>query len=35
MVTRGDLTPCPCLLGLLGFFLICIFSARGVHSTPC
>ncbi len=32
MVTVGDLTSLPCLLGLLGFFLICIFSARGVHS---
>ncbi len=32
MVTVGNLTSLPCLLGLLGFFLICIFSARGVHS---
>lgn len=32
MVTVGKLTSLPCLLGLLGFFLICIFSARGVHS---
>ena len=29
---RGQPHLLPCLLGLLGFFLICIFSARGVHS---
>ncbi|SIQ36391.1 putative MFS transporter, AGZA family, xanthine/uracil permease [Aeromonas sp. RU39B] len=32
MVTVGKLTSLPCLLGALGFFLICILSAKGVHS---
>ncbi|MGL4826315.1 MAG: NCS2 family permease [Vibrionaceae bacterium] len=31
-VTIGDVTSLPCILGLLGFFLICIFAARGIHS---
>ncbi|MDO2947506.1 NCS2 family permease [Aeromonas simiae] len=32
MVTVGKLTSLPCLLGALGFFLICILSSKGIHS---
>ncbi|MGL5006395.1 MAG: NCS2 family permease [Plesiomonas sp.] len=32
MVTVGDLTSLPCVLGALGFFLIVILAARGVYS---
>ncbi|MBZ6072185.1 NCS2 family permease [Aeromonas schubertii] len=32
MVTVGKLTSLPCLLGALGFFLICILSSNGIHS---
>lgn len=33
MVTVGDLTSLPCLLGATGFFLIAILAARGIHAS--
>ncbi len=33
MVTVGNLTSLPCVLGTLGFFIIAILAARGIHAS--
>ncbi|MBM5575363.1 NCS2 family permease [Deefgea sp. CFH1-16] len=32
MVAVGNLASIPCILGALGFFIICIFAQKGIHS---